>query len=317
MRRQIPLVILGGADSRPVRLPDGSEDRHPLSGCKGVDVRLAGRCLIEVVRERLQESGAFDPIWIAGPESVYRDAGVEGHIIDTNGSFGDNIRAGTEATVAQFGDAPMAIATCDILPGVDELRELLDDYHLVAPCDLWFPVVRADAEEALGASDWKPRYRVAPAPGEEPVSLLPGHLTIFDPSAMRLDLVYRLFGLAYSSRNRPIRYRRSYMLRGLIGELLRQDVLHVLGLRLPTLTWDVAANGIVLANRLRLGVLTLAQLEDALRRAMVKRRHRKAHPRRRVIVPITTTMSLARDIDTVEEARAIGADAPTASGASG
>ena len=314
MRRQIPLVILGGADSRPARLPDGSEDRHALSGCKGVDVRLGGRCLIEVVRERLQESGAFEPIWIAGPESAYRDAGVEGHIIDTNGSFGDNIRAGTEAAVAEYGDGAMAIATCDILPGVDELRKLLDHYHLVAPCDLWFPVVRADAEGPLGASDWKPRYRVAPTPGEEPVSLLPGHLTIFDPSAMRLDLVYRLFGLAYSSRNRPIRYRRSYMMRGLIGELLRQDVLHVLGLRLPTLTWDVAANGVVLANRLRLGVLTLAQLEDALRRAMVKRRHRRAHPERRVLVPITTTMSLARDIDTVEEARAVGAEATTTGG---
>ena len=72
-----------------------------------------------------------------------------------------------------------------------------------------------------------------------------------------------------------------------------------------------------MANRLRLGVLTLAQLEEALRRAMVKRRHRKAHPERRVRVPITTTMSLARDIDTVEEARAIGAEAPTADGARG
>ena len=309
--RQIPLVILGGADQRPARLPEGSEDRHPLSGCKGVDVRLGDQCLIEVVRDRLERSGVFDPIWIAGPEELYREAGVEGLMIDTNGSFGDNIRASIEAVIASGLESEMAMTTCDILPAPNELIDLMNEYRASPPSDLWFPIVRSAPRESLGASDWKPRYRVAPTLGEDPVSVLPGHLTIFDPSAMRLDLLYRLFSLAYSSRNRPIRYRRTFILRQLLGELLKQDFLHLLDFRLPTLTWDVAVDGVRAGNRLRLGTITVAHLETALRKIFVRRRHRKQHPDRRILLPLTDSMSLARDIDTVEEAAAIGATAPT------
>ncbi|MDX1390672.1 MAG: hypothetical protein R3344_15895, partial [Acidobacteriota bacterium] len=113
MPRPIPLIILGGADRKPARLPEGTRDHHPLSGCKGVDVRLHGRCLIEEVRDRLDRSRAFDPIWIAGPRATYLEAGVEGRVVDTNGSFGDNIRAGIEAVGSELGERPMAIVTCD------------------------------------------------------------------------------------------------------------------------------------------------------------------------------------------------------------
>jgi hypothetical protein len=44
-----------------------------------------------------------------------------------------------------------------------------------------------------------------------------------------------------------------------------------------------------------------------MRRVFVKRAHRLRHPDRRVRMPFLRAMSIARDIDTVEEARALGA----------
>ena len=306
MQRQIPLVILGGSDARPIRMPDGIEDRHPLSGCKGVDVRIGGRCLIEILIERLRESGKFDPIAIAGPAEAYRKAGVSAPVIDTDGGFGENIRASIES-MAGNDDRVLAITTCDILPEVEALRELLDEYWSGAPSDLWFPIVRADSEEGLGASDWKPRYRVVPEPGGEAVTILPGHLVICDAAVLRLEFLYRFFQLAYSTRNRPLRYRKWFILKEVLGGLLRQDALHILGLRMPTLTWDVVLHGIRAANHLRQGVATIPELQAACRYMFVKRRHRREYPDRGVRLPLTRWMSLARDIDTLEEAQAIGA----------
>ena len=146
-----------------------------------------------------------------------------------------------------------------------------------------------------------------PEAGEEAVSVLPGHLTIVDPASLRLAFLYRLFELAYRTRNRPIRYRRSYILRHVLWSLIQQDVLHVLSLRLPTLTWDVVRSGVRDAARLRSGSITREQLEASLRLVFVRRRHRRRYPERRIRTPLMPGLSLARDIDTVEEATAMGA----------
>ena len=53
-RRTIPLIVLGGSDRRPTTLPPQGSGFHPLSGCKGLDVRLGGRCLIEHLVDRLR-----------------------------------------------------------------------------------------------------------------------------------------------------------------------------------------------------------------------------------------------------------------------
>ena len=307
MRRKIPLIILGGSDPHPTTLPPGSEGRHPLSGCKGVDIKLAGRCLIDVLIDRLEASGGFDPIWIAGPARVYEQAETSARVIDTNGGFGENIQAALDVMVAEYSGQEVAIATCDILPELDELQDLLEDFWMCAPTDLWFPVIRADEKQDLGASDWKPRYQLRPRTGADAISILPGHILIFDPRSLRLDFLYRLFDLAYSTRNRPLHYRRSFILRRVLAGLLRQDFLHLLAFRLPTLTWDVAVHGVRAANRLRKGLATIEEMEDAVRHMFITRKHRQAHPHRRVRIRITSSMSIARDIDTVEEAAAIGA----------
>jgi hypothetical protein len=307
MHRPIPLIILGGSDPRPTTLPPGGEGKHPLSGCKGIDVRIGDRSLIEVLVERLRQSDGFGPIWIAGPASAYRNADVEAEIVDTDGSFGENIKRALEAVSASIGDGPLAFITCDVLPDPEGLAELLEDYRRSAPTTFWFPLVRAADAAALGPSAWKPRYSIVPEEGRPPVSILPGHLAVCQPKALRLEFLYRLFGLGYRSRNRPLRYRKTYMLRGVLGGLLLQDLLHVLGFRVPNLTWTVIRHGVPTANRLRKGEASLQEIEEAVRFIFVKRRHRRAHRDHRVRFPLTDQLWLARDIDTVEEARAAGA----------
>jgi len=207
----------------------------------------------------------------------------------------------------------MAFITCDVLPEAETLRALManQDSH---GCDLWFPLIRADDVERLGASRWKPAYRVPPRRGEPAARILPGHLIVFDPAGLRLDFIYRLFQLGYATRNRSIAYRRSVMVRNLLGQLLYQDLLHVLGLRLPTLTWTVLTSGTAAAAELRAGTVTRKRLENFVRRMFVTAGHRRRHPERRVSMPLVDALALALDIDTVGEAQAAGAEFRTRAG---
>jgi hypothetical protein len=305
-RRKIPLIILGGSDRKPAALPPQGRDLHPLSGCKGLDVRIGGRCLIEHLVDRLTSTGVFDPIWVAGPAASYRRLAASIEVIDTDRDFGGNIRASLETVMRSCPGREVGFTTCDILPNPAELAALLEDYFGGGPSDLWFPLILAD-DQLLGASDWKPRYRIAPEEGEPLTAVLPGHLTIFDPASLNLSLMYRLFELAYRSRNRPMRYRRSYVMRGVLWNLLREDFANLLALRLPTMTLDLVRSGWTITNGLRTGKLTRPQMEHAMRRVFVKRSHRLSHPDRGVRMPFLRAMSFARDIDTVEEARALGA----------
>ncbi len=305
----IPIVILGGSDSRPVELPENGRDKHPLIGFKGVDVRIGGRPLIAELVDRLRASGVFSSIYIAGPRRVYRPLELPVEVVDTDGSFGENIRAAVEAVGADHPGRPVAFVTCDVVPEVETLRILMVAWAEAAPVDLWFPLIRAPENRTrLGESAWKPRYRIVPGKGEEPVAVLPGHLVVADPAALRLPFMYRLLGLGYRTRNRPIRLRRTVMLRDVVLVLLWQDLLHLVSFRLPNLTWTVLRAGLTAAEELRRGRVTRRRMEDALRKMFVKYRHRRRHPERGVRLPIVDAMSLAKDIDTVEEAREIGAE---------
>jgi hypothetical protein len=304
----IPLIILGGSDRQATRLPSGVRDRRPLTGAKGAHLLVGGRRLVDLLIDRFRRAtDLFSPIYIAGPAADYRDVVSDATLIDTDGGFGRNIRAGIELARQRHPGSPVAMCTCDILPEPGELRELLRDYQSELPCDFWFPIIAVD-EETLGASDWKPRYRLVARDGA-PASVLPGHLAIFDPEAMRLPFLYRLLEIGYSTRNRPVDDRRRVLLRHLLSGILYQDLLHLLTLRVPNVTWDTVRFGVAAARRLRDGVLTQEELENAIRRMFVRRRHRRRHPERRARLPILRGMSLARDIDTLEEAQALGARA--------
>lgn len=309
----IPLIVLAGSDLEPGYLPS---QQSPLTGCKAVDLQIAGRPLIETTLERL---GRLDdelaPLAVAGPERLLRRVGVGVEIVDTDATFGENIAAAIEHGRSRHPGSPLAMMTCDVLPDEREMRELLADYHRHAPLDFWFPIIRApESLDALGPSAWKPRYRLITEGGEATLAL-PGHLVIFDPEAMRLDFLYRLLQAGYRTRNRPVLYRRAQLIPNLITTILHQDLRELLALRLPTVTWDTL-RGALVARPLRDGRLTQPVLEDNIRRVFVHRRHRRRFPRRRARLPILRGMSLAKDIDTAAEAAAIGARAAGAPGCS-
>ena len=306
-RLPIPLVILAGADRRPAKLPEQGRDKHPLVGYKSVDVRIDGRTLIETVVERLEASGGFFPIYIAGPREIYQRFAGNARLIHTDGSFGQNVRASIEHVQVDHPDSPVGVTVCDILPEPETLDRLLANYAEHAPCDLGAPMVRSPKRpEKLGASAWKPAYGIVPEHEEAPVRVLPGHLVVGDPKALRLKFVYRLIDLGYSTRNRSIESRRGEMIRGVLAEMLMHDLGLIARFRLPTFTWSVMRAAIPAAKLLRQGTITQRRLEETTRRVFVKQRHRWAHPERRVVVPIVDALSMARDIDTEEEAAELG-----------
>ena len=308
-RQAIPLVILAGADRKPARLPEQGRDKHPLKGYKAVEVRIDGKTLIENVVERLEASGGFAPIYIAGPRHVYEKYAGNARVVHADGSFGHNVQVSVERVQSEHPGSPVGFTVCDILPEARTLARLLSNYAEHAPCDLWVPMVRApERPEKLGASAWKPAYGIVPENEDAPVRVLPGHLVVGDPHALRLKFLYRLIDLGYSTRNRSIDYRRGQMTRGILADMLMHDLRLMARLKLPTFTWSVLRAVIPAAKLLRQGTITQRRLEETIRRVFVKQRHRWAYPDRRVVVPIVEALSMARDIDTEEEATELGGE---------
>lgn len=303
MSPTIPTVILGGSDGKPSHLPEAGKDHHPFVGYKGVDLRIGGRPIVAHIVERLLASGGFGPIAIAGPARLYREAAPDADILDVDGPVAFNLRAAVDDFLAKHSEGPVAIMACDVLPDPAELEQLLELYETERECDVWFPMVRVpDDPDNLRAFRWKPRYCIAPNEQSQPVPILPGHLIVADPRAMRLPLLYHLLDVAYRTRNCGVGKRKRSMVRAVLFELFYQDLRHVLGLRLPVITWTVLRSGLRIARRLRAGGISRGDLEREIGRVLLKTRHRAAHPERGARFPITDAISLAEDIDTHEEA---------------
>ena len=302
----LPLIILGGRDRGTTVLPEAGRDKHVLRGYKAVDIEISGRPLISILIERLSAVGLFEPIFIAGPRAVYEPV-VEGvRIIDTDGTFGDNLRASVEAVRAEFPSRLLAVTTCDILPDPEELRQARDDFERHRPREFWMPQIRVpEVYDRLGESAWKPKYRIQPDGETEPASCLPGHLMIVDPAVLRLDLIYRTFGAAYRTRNRPIAYRFAVLVRTFLSTLVWGDVKRLFSGRRPELTWTLVWNGYRITRKLQSGFITQAELEERVSRLWVDSHLRRRHPERRGRLWVCRALSLAKDIDTEEEAREI------------
>ena len=290
-RTGIPIVILGGSDRRAAELPPSRGGQRPLKGYKGLDIRVGGSPLIELLIRRLRTCPEFDPIMIAGPARVYGALDPSVAVIDTDSTLGDNIKAAIDATLAGsgsgMGSGMVAITACDILPDPEDLRVLLDDFHGQGKCDLWFPFVRLPEDPAsLGAFAWKPNYRIAPESGADQVRVLPGHLMILDPRALRMNFIYKLMEIAYHTRNRPVAVRRTSMATRVLFNLLWRDLLHLLSLRVLNLTYTVLANGLGIARKLKADTLSRGELEAAITKITVKRGHRRRFPDRRVLLPL-------------------------------
>lgn len=311
--REIPIVVLAGSDRRPGPVPSGGEELHFVTGYKGAELRLGERCLAQLLVERLRASEAFAEIYLAGPARVYGDL-VDCRVIDTDGHVGRNIQAAIEAVQRRHGkDTLVAFAACDILPEPGEIRELAAELTAASSVSKSgleerpaFAMAIIVAKGALGASGWKPRYRLRPSRGSEPVSFLPGHLVVAWPARLRTGLVFRLLQLAYRERNREYGHRRREILLRMLGTLLRRDLLNLVRLKPPTLTYRVLRHGLGAFNRWRRGELDIEGLARCLGGILVRWKHFRSHGASCVRLVTSTLISFAKDIDTREELEELG-----------
>jgi hypothetical protein len=298
----IPAVILGGRDRKPAELPQAGQDKHALSAYKGAAIQIGGHPIILAIIERLKQSGCFDPIFVAGPASVYHFAKDKAQIVDTDGQLDENVGAALEQVQLGCGRTPLALFACDVLPEVANLQALMRDYLGHQPNEIFFPLVRVPDIPTLGESAWKPKYQVIPQGGTKPVTVLPGHLLVIDPPTLRLRLIFTLTRLAYHTRNKGISHRRSVMIRGALGYLLKEDLKSLLKFQIPHLTFTVIINAIRGARELQGGNIQQEILERRLRKILVRARHRVRHHDHGVYLPVVDALELAKDVDTVEEA---------------
>ena len=299
----LPVLILAGSSLRGSELPSSAGDRRSLLGNKGVDVEVGGQPLIVRLLERLRAVGGLGSIWIAGPAERYSPLGLDVELIDTDGPLAVNLRRATAAVLERAPGQPIAVVTSDILPHPTEMRVVMEAYRQDAPVDVWFPVIRAPSDPALlSAFGWKPEYRVAPESGRDPVEVLPSHFAVLDPSALRLDFALQLLDAAYRTRNRPAEARRRSMAREMIWTLLTRDLKQLAAGHLPDVTWTLLRTGVRMARGLKRGI-TKAELEACVADIGILSEHRRQHPERGVRMPILDALSLAKDVDTAEEAQ--------------
>ena len=199
--------------------------------------------------------------------------------------------------------SPIAVTVCDILPEAEELRALMADYDAHRPLDFWVPLIQApERRERLGASAWKPQYRVAMREGEPAHGVLPGHLVVGDAAASRRGFIYRSFELAYRSRNRSLFYRYFYIVTHLLLHLLHKDLRQLRHFRLPAITLTVIQQAAIIVTNLGRGTMTSEEMARRFRLIFVQRAHRERYPNRQGRLPIMPGLGLAKDMDTQEEA---------------
>ncbi|MEM9293028.1 MAG: hypothetical protein AAGD01_15210 [Acidobacteriota bacterium] len=302
-REPLPLVILGGRDRQPAELPEGTT-AHILSGYKGMNLQIGGEPLIAAVVRRYRSSGAFDPIWVAGPREIYGEAVAGAEVIDTDGHLAANLRATLHHLWNAGFSGALAFSSCDVLPEVDELHILLEDYHAHAPSDYWMPQIRVPEDPSLlGASQYKPRYGLKTSRSSEPVDVLPGHLVIMRPEGFRYELLFAYFEAVYVTRSTPLRRRVVIMGLRLLFYMLRKDFKTLLTGGGPGMTYECGRHGYAIARRLPREELTFEQLAYLVSRCFVRRSQRRQHPSWRGRMPLFDALSLAKDIDTEEEAQ--------------
>lgn len=303
----IPLIVLAGGSRRYEQMPEKGKSHHPLAGYKAASLQLNGSPLIEHVCARYRQSGAFDPIYIAGPRDVYQDLDLSGAVIvDTDGNFGDNLRNATEHAASAHPGKKVAYTTADVLPSEEDLRKALDDFESCSPCGFWMLECRSPTRtEDLGSSTWKPKYWIRGDHDTSPVPTLPGHLAIAEPAAVRRHLLYEIFDLAYSTRNTSIGYRFRVITLGVFTSLLKADLRRIRSFQPPTVALELLWNGTIFAIILSRGIdhEVMAKL---LRRIYLRREYRRRHPKEKGRVAVLDVLSLARDVDTHEEALELG-----------
>jgi len=314
---RIPITILGGSDRKRSRLPDRASGMHPLAAYKGAALRIDGQPLALILARRLLASGGFGPVSIAGPARIFQplvedlwgpdEPGPAPSVIDTDSTVAMNLKAAIGHHEAHH-EGPLGILACDVLPTTPELTDLRARFEAARPVAIWLPFIKSPPDPAeLGAFAWKPKYRIVPAEpeleGHEALPVLPGHLGILKPSRLRLRLLFRLMDAAYRTRNRPVASRSWAMLWRVSGSLLWADLQRLMTLKPPTRTISVVVAGLRLSAALRSRQLEAAELERMVADVFLHHEYRRLP--RPIVLPMLTTLTLAEDIDTAEEAASV------------
>jgi len=301
MKDRLPIIIFGGSDAHRDTIPDGFNAEDMLSGVKGAVQLPSGRCIAGELVERIRESGRFkDPILI-GPRDAYEGV-LDCEIVDVQGDLLATIAA-AQATVEQRYDLlqPVAISACDVLPTGDELRQLLEEaYDPHSTCGLWWQLVAAEPSE-LGASGWKPSYRIATVPEEAPLTLYPGHLVIMRPAALRLEVYNRFLTLAYRYRNRGVYERVIRMTLRAMGTMIVADLRILASFHLSGRTFSVPYLAFQGYRKLRAQRLTVDDLETMAAKAIVEPAFQRRVKKGSIVFSVTRIQSFAKDIDTHAE----------------
>ncbi len=295
----LPIIILAGGNDRLETIPDGFTADDILRGFKGA-VRLpSGRCIADELVRRVRESGRFEAPVLVGPRRVYGDL-VDCEIVDTSGDLLSTITAFTGLMTQRYADRPVAVSACDILPTATEFRELLDGlYRPHADSGLWWQLIAAEPAE-MGASSWKPSYRIRPSRDEPPLNLYPGHLLILRSGAVRLDWFNRFLMLAYRFRNRSVYERTVRITLRVLGLWLADDIRRAASLRWPGRV--VAAPYGIFRTYFRYsrGSLTVPELAAELARQIMVPDSAPPAAHSAAMV-VTRIRSFAKDIDTRQE----------------
>ena len=301
MSERIPIIVLAGSDLRPSAVPDGMQQEDMLTGPKGTIQLHTGRCLAAELVARIRASGCFAEPLLLGPAKWY-DGQIDCEIVNVEGTLLQTLRQLTRTVTDRFpGHQPIAITACDILPSAGDFEQLIEqDYKPHAETMFWWQMIEALPQE-MGASSWKPSYRMPSEPGQAPLVLYPGHVVIARPDALRLQLINRLLELAYRYRNRVLERRYIGVTLGALGSLLAQDVRNLAEFQLPVLTVALPYVGLRDFFKYRRGKATLRDHEYFLTKTFLHRRYHQAAEGRPVVISTTNLPSFAKDIDTKAE----------------
>lgn len=273
-----------------------------LAGFKGLLPLPGGKVLVAEIMDRYLSSGRFrDPV-LVGPARVYAKAALPGEIVDCDGSIAETLQTAVRVIEQRFSaEHPVGMTTCDVLPSVADIRELLAaGYDPITDCVFWGEFIEAQPAR-MGASEWKPFYSFTDPDGGGLRNVYPGHLMILRAAALNVDITIALARLAYLYRNRPLLRRLPGMMAHGVAMLARYDFTQWLRGRWSASACSVPWECLRAYGQYRGRRLGLREFEQAFTRTFVRKSYRHAaagRPARFVVSPI---LSFAKDLDTKAE----------------
>ncbi len=313
MNTRLPLIVLGGSDSRPSAVPPGLDAEDLLTGFKGVRQFRWGQCLTGELLDRVRASDCFEEPVLVGPRRIYQGL-VDCPVVDVEGNLVKTLQGVVETIRDRFDPhLPLAFITCDVVPTPNEFRRLLHEcYEPHHDSVFWGQLITAEPDE-MGASSWKPSYRICMEAGQPPINIYPGHLVIARPEALRFSLTNHLLQLAYRYRNRLLYKRYFGLTLRALGSLIAADFYNLRRWQLPILTFKLPCLGLWAYYKFRRNRLTLREYENFISTAFLHRAYEHCGGDHPVIFSITSILSFAKDIDTVAEFEEVNKGQPCSS----